>query len=182
MNHFSTSSTPAVLFCMIAGALLSLSAAAEEGSVQAFSSWQAKGQMYPTAPEEMTFVGSFFGILYVQGEDGSFDAGLITCPSTVAVNTRDRSLTGNGKCVIVTPDAERVYAAFECSGAYREGCSGNFTLTGGTGSKSKISGGGEVQFKSAFANLTLLPGNVVEQEAVGMAYWPKLTFSVPDGQ
>lgn len=182
MKLSPNTSITAVLGSMLAASLLSLGAAAAENSVEAFSSWQARGQLYPTAPEEMTFVGSLFGLLYVKGEDGSFDAGLITCPSTIEMNTRDRRLAGTGKCVIITPDSERVYAAFQCSGEYGQGCNGKFTLTGGTGSKSAISGGGEVQFKSAFSNLTLLPGSQVEQESVGMAYWPRLTYSLPESQ
>lgn len=154
-------------------------AAAEEGSVEAFSSWQARGQIYPTGPKEATFVGVLSGVLYIKAADGSMDAGLITCPGTVVINTDDLSQSAHGKCVIQTPDEERIYAEFTCSGVYRAGCNGDFTLRGGTGEKENISGGGPIQFKSAFSNLTAIPGNVVEQSAVGLAVWPRLTYRIP---
>jgi len=158
----------------------SFPAAAEEGTVEAFSSWQARGQIYPTGPKEATFVGALSGILYVKGDDGSLDAGLITCPASVTINTEDGSQNGRGKCVILTPESERIYAEFRCSGVYLEGCNGDFTLTGGTGKNESISGGGPIQFKSAFSNLAAAtPGSVVEQSAVGVALWPKLTYKLP---
>ena len=154
-------------------------AVAEEGTVEAFSSWEARGQIYPTGQKEATFVGVLSGILYVTGEDGSMDAGLITCPGTVVINTENGSQTGHGKCIIVTPDAERIYADFKCSGVYLEGCNGDFKLTGGTGEKENITGGGPIELKSAFADLTLTAGNMVRQSAAGLAVWPKLTYKIP---
>ena len=158
---------------------MSVPAVAEEGTVEAFSSWEARGQIYPTGPEETTFVGVLSGVLYVTGDDGSMDAGLIICPVTVAINTEDGSQVGDGKCVIVTPDGERIYAEFKCSGVYLEGCNGDFTLKGGTGDKENISGGGPILIKTAFANIAAIPGSVVEQTAVGLAVWPELTYKLP---
>jgi hypothetical protein len=157
---------------------------AEEGTVAAFSSWQARGQVYPTGPKEATFVGVLSGIIYVKGVDealdaSAIDAGLITCPSTVEINTEDGSQKGTGKCVIVTGDAERIYAKFKCSGIYLQGCNGDFTLTGGSGDKANISGGGPFQLKSALGTLAVVPGTMIEQEAVGFAVWPKLAYKLP---
>lgn len=158
---------------------MSVPAVAEEGTVTAFSSWEARGQIYPTGVAETTFVGVLSGVLYVTDETGSMDAGLITCPVTVAINTEDGSQVADGKCVIVTPDGERIYAAFTCSGVYLEGCNGDFTLKGGTGDKENISGGGPIQIKTAFANIAAVPGSVVEETAVGLAVWPELTYNLP---
>jgi hypothetical protein len=151
----------------------------QEGTVEAFSSWEARGQIYPTGPEEATFVGVMSGILYVTGADDSMDAGLITCPGVLVINTEDGSQSGKAKCVIITPDAERIYAEFTCSGVYMEGCNGEFTLKGGTGDKENISGGGPILLKSAFANLASISGNIVEQSAIGLAVWPKLNYKIP---
>ena len=161
----------------------SLPAMAEEGTIEAFSSWEARGQMYPTGPEEATFVGVLSGIIYVKGDElpleaNSIDAGLIICPGTLVINTEDGSQSGEGKCVIVTGDAERIYAKFKCSGTYLQGCNGDFTLTGGSGEKANISGGGPIQLKSALGNL-VGAGNMIEQSAVGFAVWPKLTYKLP---
>jgi hypothetical protein len=154
-------------------------AGAEEGTVEAVSSWELRGQIYPTGPSEATFVGTLSGIIYVSADDGSEDAGLITCPGTITVNTEDGSQSGAGKCVIVGSDGERVFGAFDCSGVLGEGCNGEFTLTGGTGSKEGISGGGPIRLRAAFVRLTAEPGNVVERTSAGLAVWPKLTYRLP---
>ncbi len=161
-------------------AMLQISpAAALEGTVEAFASWQMRGQLIPTGPKEATFSGVLSGVLYVRGSDGSFETGLITCPGTIAINTDDLSQSGHGKCVIVTPDAERVFGEFKCSGVYRSGCNGDFKFTGGTGEKENISGGGPIQFKAALERLIASPGNVVDHSAVGLAVWPALTYKIP---
>ena len=167
--------------CLVIAILYTVagSALAEEGTVEAFSSWEARGQFYPTGPTEATFVGALYGVLYVEGGDGSTDAGLITCPGTVTINTEDSSQVGRGKCVVVTPDGDRIFGHFVCEGAYLEGCNGDFKLTGGTGSNEGISGGGPVKLKMALAQLTSLPGSMVEQSAVGLAVWPELTYKLP---
>lgn len=158
---------------------LGLPALAEEQTLEAVSSWEARGQIYPTGTHEATFVGALSGILYVSGADGSMDAGLITCPSTLVIDTEDGSQIGRGKCVIVTPDAERVYGEFTCTGQFGKGCEGEFTLTGGTGEKAQISGGGPIQLRGALSGLALVQGNIVEQTTIGLAVWPKLTYKLP---
>jgi len=168
---------------LAAGSALALALAgiaeAEEGTLEAVSSWEARGQIYPTGPEEATFVGALSGILYVSSADGSMDAGLITCPATLVINTTDGSQTGHAKCVIVTPDAERVFGEFTCAGVLGEGCNGDFTLTGGTGEKANISGGGPIQLRGAPSRLALTTGNMIEQTTIGLAVWPKLTYKLP---
>ena len=183
MVIFSTARITFVAAVAIA-LVASLPVTAEEGTVEAFSSWQARGQIYPTGPNEATFVGVLSGIIYVKGDElpleaDSFDAGLITCPSTIAINVEDGSSSGEAKCVIVTGDGDRIYAKFKCSGTYLAGCNGDFTLTGGSGEKANISGGGPIQLKSALWKLVGVPGNMIEQSAVGFAVWPKLTYKLP---
>ena len=172
----------------IVGALLAASlvlaasttaANAEEGTVEAFSSWEASGHIYPTGVEESTFVGVLSGILYVRNADNVIDAGLIMCPGTVTIDTTDGSQHGTAKCVIVTPDSDRVFGSFECEGVYNAGCEGAFTITGGTGSMQGIIGGGPITLQSAFANATLVPGTIVDQTAAGLALWPALSYTLP---
>lgn len=156
----------------------------EQGTVEAFSSWEARGQIFPTGPQEATFVGALFGVLYVEGktsegEQRSIDAGLITCPGTVVIDVAEGRQMGEGRCVILTPDGERIYGKFTCSGTYLEGCNGEFTLVGGTGEKQNISGGGPIQLKSAFAHLTAMPGTMVQQATIGIALWPELNYKLP---
>ena len=171
---------------LVFGAVLLFSVAisgnvvAEEGTVEAFSSWQARGQIYPTGPAEVTFVGALSGVIYVKGDDASMDVGLMSCPATLVINTVDGSQSGQGKCVIMTQDGERIYAEFTCEGVYLAGCDGYFKLTGGTGDKTNISGGGPIQFRNAFSNLVAsTPGAIIEQSSVGLAVWPALTYKLP---
>jgi len=165
--------------CSALALTFSAPAAAQEETLEAVSSWEARGQIYPTGPEEATFVGALSGILYVSGADGSMDAGLITCPATLVINTVDGSQTGHGKCVIVTPDSERVFGEFTCTGVLGEGCNGDFTLTGGTGEKTNISGGGPIYLRGALSGLASTTGNMIEQTTIGLAVWPKLTYKLP---
>jgi hypothetical protein len=90
--------------------------AAEEGTVEAFSSFEASGHIYPTGPEESTFVGVLSGILDARDAENTIDAGLIMCPGTVTIDTTDGSQHGTAKCVIVTPESNRVFGSFECEG------------------------------------------------------------------
>lgn len=154
-------------------------ASAAETTVSAFSTWSARGDFYQTGPEEATFAGILSGPLYVEGADGSVEAGVIICPGRLQVNTADLSQTAVADCTILTAEGERVYGEFECSGAYREGCAGQFTLTGGTGSREGISGGGPIEFLNAMPDLLAAPGNIVSTEAAGLARWPALTFTLP---
>ena len=164
-------------FVLIATATPSM--AAEEDTVEAFSSWEASGHIYPTGVEESTFVGVLSGILYVRNSDDVIEAGLIMCPATVTVNTTDGSQHGSAKCVIVTPESNRVFGSFECDGVYQAGCAGEFTITGGTGSMQGITGGGPIKLQSAFANAALVPGTVIDQTAAGLALWPALSYKIP---
>ena len=164
-------------FVLIATATPSM--AAEEDTVEAFSSWEASGHIYPTGVEESTFVGVLSGILYVRNSDDVIEAGLIMCPATVTVNTTDGSQHGSAKCVIVTPESNRVFGSFECDGVYQAGCAGEFTITGGTGSMQCITGGGPIKLQSAFANAALVPGTVIDQTAAGLALWPALSYKIP---
>ncbi len=177
--------TTAAAASVLSAAVALQTASAEEGTVEAFSSWKAQGQIFPTGVDEATFVGVLSGVIYVKEDDqgldaSTMDAGLISCPGRVTINTSDGSQVGDGKCVMVTAEGDRVYASFKCEGAYLEGCNGEFTLAGGTGEMAEVSGGGPIQFKSSFTSLSSgSPGTIVEQGAIGLAVWPKLTYSLP---
>ncbi|MGR8918040.1 MAG: hypothetical protein ACU85V_00355 [Gammaproteobacteria bacterium] len=174
----------AALLAVVSAGLGPTAATAAEGVVEALSSWEARGHIYPTGTDEATFVGLLSGVVYVKADDAALDiseldTALITCPSSVEIDMASGTALGRGKCVILTPDAERIYAKFECSGKFLQGCRGNFEFTGGTGERANISGGGPIQLKSAFGQLAVTPGAVVEQSAVGLAVWPKLTYKLP---
>ncbi len=88
-------SVPRTLFAVFLFVMLHVnSAAAIEATVEAFASWQMRGQLIPTGPKEATFTGVLSGILYVRGNDGSFEIRLITCPGTMTINTEDLRASG----------------------------------------------------------------------------------------
>ena len=91
----------------------------------------------------------------------------------------DGSQHGTAKCVIVTPESNRVFGSFECEGVYNASCEGEFTITGGTGSMAGITGGGTIRLQSAFANAALVPGSIVERTSAGLALWPALSYKLP---
>ena len=157
---------------------------AAEGTVEALSSWEARGQIYPTGPKEATFVGALSGVVYVKDaaaelDIGALDTAVITCPGTITINTENGSQKGSAKCVLITPDGERIYASFECTGTLLQGCNGDFVLTGGSGERAQISGSGPIQLRSGFAQLAATPGAIIDQAAAGVAVWPKLTYKLP---
>jgi hypothetical protein len=174
---------------ILLGAALALagvgSFAQEDPAVEAFAQWEARGQVFPTGPEEATFVGVLAGVIYVKdfGSElgaAAIDAGVIQCPGTLVINSRDGSQHGTGKCVVLTPDGERIFGDFVCTGAYLEGCQGEFKLTGGTGGLQGITGGGALELQSGFIEyLSTTPGSIVQQSAVGLAVWPRLTYTLP---
>ena len=154
-------------------------AGAAETSVSAFSSVGARGEFYQTGPEEATFVGVLSGILYVEDAEGAVEAGVLICPGRLKVNTTDLSQSGSADCVMLTAEGERIYGAFECQGQYRQGCMGELRLTGGTGSRAGIEGGGPIEFLNTMPDLTATPGNIVTAAAVGLVRMPEITFRLP---
>lgn len=169
---------PAAILALILGG--PGAANAEEGTAEAFSSWSARGQIYPTAPGELTFVGVFNGIFYLKEADDRFDSGLMTCPASISLAPETAALSGRGKCAILTPDNQQIFGAFECQGTYTKGCSGTFELTGGTGVFEGLKGSGPVHFQSAIQKAAAVAGNIVNEEAAGIAYWPALKYSFPE--
>jgi hypothetical protein len=103
----------------------------------------------------------------------------MTCPARLRVSKEDWSTEGTGDCAILTVDGERIYASFTCEGTYREGCTGEMTLTGGTGTKEGITGGGPIEFRNAVPALDAIPGNVVTTQAIGLVRMPEITFRLP---
>jgi hypothetical protein len=172
---------PTLVFGLIALAVCGpgATARAEEATVSAYSVWDAEGSFYQSGPSQATFAGVLSGALVVQASDGSLDIGQISCPGMLEVNEDDWSQTGRGNCVIVTADAERIYGTFECAGSYPDGCAGKFTLTGGSGPYSGISGDGAIQFVNALPQRSAIAGAEVSQHAVGLARWPALTYRLP---
>ena len=177
MNKFVCIAVVAVA-CIVGSA--PRTGAAEKGEVVALAAWEAAGQFVRSGPEQAYFVGGFNGTLFVQSQEGSLDAARIVCPGTMQLSLKDMSQKGDGRCVITTLGGDQAFAKWTCEGAHLVGCTGDFTLNGGTGNLEGISGGGPMVLRSAFAAAAAEAlGEGVTEVGTGIAIWPKLAYSVP---
>ncbi len=159
--------------------LMSQGAAAEdEAPIKAFSAWNARGQIFETGTDRVTFVGSFSGIVYVENSQGPVDAGIMVCPAVLDVNIEDGKERADGRCTVTAKDGARVYADFTCHGVRMVGCSGDFTFTGGTDRFKGITGGGPITIRSSVEDVKPGSGGAVDGVAAGIIVWPKLTYKL----
>jgi hypothetical protein len=154
--------------------------AAEDETINAFSPWHGRGQIYATGEKEATFIGAFTGMLFIEGKDGPEDTGLITCPSIVQIELLTEKLTGQGKCTVSAHDNARAYAKWTCEGMFGKGCEGSLSFTGGTGRLEGLKGGGPMKLQSRFHEFVAdHAGNTVNDTAVGLAVWRGLKVQLP---
>lgn len=107
-------------------------------------------------------------------------AGSLVCPATMEADLQTMTKSGKGHCIISNTEGERVYADFSCTGDF-EGCKGPFTLTGGTGKFTGISGEGEMISKIQARAITVVEGfESARQQGEGVAIWPRITYSIPE--
>lgn len=158
------------------------SSAAEEQTVEAFSVWHARGQLFKTGENIGTFVGALRGRFFVVTPEGPVEAGTIVCPGTLEVDLEDASQTGLGRCVITGEKNAQAFANWTCSGYHLVGCSGDFTLTGGTGKFAGVTGGGPFVIRSSIHGLAKNSSKtnvVIDEASVGIAHWKELRYKLP---
>jgi hypothetical protein len=173
-------SAAALMLCLILALTAGRHATAEEQqSIEAFSAWQARGQIYETGESRSTFVGSFIGAVYIKSGEGPIDSGFMTCPTIVDMNVTDGKETAKGRCTITAKDGSRVYADLSCNGVQFVGCNGDFTITGGTDRFKGITGGGPINIRSDVRDMAMGAGNIVNAAAAGIILWPKLVYKLP---
>lgn len=98
----------------------------------------------------------------------------LECPIRVTVNKNGDHRTYLGLCTILAHEGRDVgYAEWKCAGGPME-CEGEFTFTGGAGGFSEISG--TIPF---FSRIIFEKLEAVNARAVGYAYWPNLTVTLP---
>lgn len=170
----------ASLLMGLLAASIPAAAAGPEETIKAFAAWQGRGQMFETGPTRATFVGSFTGMVFVDTEKGPLDAGFMVCPAILDINLTDGTQEGKGRCTITGKEGDRVYAELTCKGVHMLGCSGDFTLTGGTGRFEGITGGGPMTIRSGLHDTALGAGNIVQESAGGIIVWPKLSYKLSD--
>lgn len=153
---------------------------AEEGTVRATSAWVAEGRYFEVQEEQALFVGAFAGVMYVETRQDAMDAAQIVCPGMIEISLKDGTQSGEGRCIITARDGARVYAMWRCAGEHFAGCTGTFTLTGGTGRFKGITGHSAFEVRSQIGELVARPKEEsVRGAAAGVAVWPALTYKIP---
>lgn len=168
-----------LLNTFIALSLISPLATAEVGTAKILAPWEANGQLFQVGVDKLQFIGTFEGIMYIEQGDGLFDAALFTCPSTQLIHVLNNEISGHGYCTIESPTGDYVFAEFDCDGQ-PGACKGTFTLTGGTGKLTGITGVSPMIVRTALSGTTLdeASGGTVSA-AKGLAVWPEMRFEVP---
>ena len=171
-----------VIIAIVTGLAMAASgipAMAEEGTVKAMAPWKGRSFAFPTGPDEAYVVGVYTGTLFVENGKGALHAASIVCPATAEGDMKNMTKTGNGRCIITDEEGNRIYGRFTCKGDL-EGCRGPFTITGGTGKFTGITGEGEMISQIQVRQLTVVTGyQTAEQVGEGVAVWPSLTYKIP---
>ena len=155
-------------------------AVAEQEEVKALSPWEGDGYTFPIGNDRIFMVAVFTGTIFVEDGKGALHTGSIVCPATVEGDLKTMTKTGKGHCIITNDDGDRIYADYKCTGDL-EACRGPFTLVGGTGKFTGITGEGEMESRIQSRNLLLVEGfESARQHGEGIAFWPKLTYQFPD--
>ncbi len=174
-------------FCLrllIGAALLAVAgnvASAEEKTINAYATWEGRGQIYPTGVDHATFVGAFNGVMFVEDESDLINAGNIICPGILQLNLDDGSQIGRGQCTISNAEGARVFAEWNCAGTHLVGCDGKFKLTAGTGEFSGITGEGDFILRSGVQLIAAsMTGSIVQRAAAGIAIWRDFRYVMPE--
>jgi hypothetical protein len=168
-----------LLYTSLALSLVTLPVAAEVGTAKILAPWEANGQLFQVAVDKLQFIGTFEGIMYIEHGDGLFDAALFTCPATQIIQVLNNQISGQGYCTIESPTGDYVFAEFNCDGQ-PGACKGTFTITGGTGKLTGITGESQMIVRTALSGTTIdeASGGTVSA-AKGLAVWPEMRFEVP---
>ena len=162
-------------------ALLSAPAqAAEEQTVDAFSAWQGRSQIYATGKSSAVAMATLAGQVYVQTPEGPVYAGEMQCPGMLDVNTQTGLQSGSGHCLITAKDGARIFATWSCKGTLMIGCDGDFAITEGTGRFEGVTGGGPILVRSGVQELVVnLQTGTVDRTATGIVVWRGLRYKLP---
>ena len=128
---------------------------------------------------KMRFLGVLEGIMYVETADGVMNEAFVRCPIVQDIDAADQSTTASGNCVIVESPENSAFAEISCKGVAGF-CTGKFTLTGGTGRFSGVSGSGVMTVRSPVHALAAdLSDGTVIHAAAGILQLPALKVTLP---
>jgi len=135
---------------------------AAETIVKATAPINGEGRFYKATDQHLVFVGYFQGKVTVE-QGGDLNGADLVCPGLIEVNLAARTQQGEGRCIITKGD-DFLYARWTCTGQAMEGCAGPFTVTGGTGKFSKVTG--ESRF-AVLSNVMEVVTTVPERDVTG---------------
>ena len=144
----------------------------------ASTSWMGSGEVRNLPDGGQVINAIVKGVMVVRHSDGAaggiVHTAQLECPIRVTLEKKDIHRTYLGLCTIFAHEGKDVgYAEWSCSGDARE-CEGRFTFTGGAGGFNGASGTTPFFSKIIFEKLE---GR--NARAVGYAYWPNLTVTLP---
>ena len=108
---------------------------AAETTLRANATVNGEGRFYQGTETTLVFVGYFQGTSNVTQPQGDLviNAASMVCPGVLEVNRVDNTEQGEGRCIFLRQDGDRLYARWTCTGKTLQGCRGPFTVVGGTG-------------------------------------------------
>jgi hypothetical protein len=168
-----------VLAAFVLMSVGSVSVMAAEKTVKILAPWQGHGQVFKVAPEKLKVIGSFDGIMYIDGGNGDLDAAIFMCPGIQKIDLKTKKTSIEADCVISKGKDRIAYATLTATG--KVGASeGTFTLVGGEGKWKGISGEGKVVIRTAMGDIAVneKTGAVIDK-AAGLAVWPALKVNLP---
>jgi hypothetical protein len=169
-----------LMMCVLCLLALVGSGYTADTTVKAWAAWQGQGRFYKATENLALFSGYFEGVMEAEDKQGALNAASMICPATLEVHLTDGTQQGEGRCIMVTSGGDRIYANWTCTGKHLEGCAGPFTLKGGTGKFSNVSGQSTFAVKSTVAEYVVsIPEAGVTGNFAGQAVWSALRYTTP---
>jgi hypothetical protein len=153
---------------------------AGEATLQANAAIQGEGRFYRATENTILFSGFFQGAINVTDQKGDLkvNAASLTCPGNLDVNTTTKTTEGEGRCLFLTQDGTHAYGRWTCTGKAGAGCSGTFTVLGGTGRFNGASGQGEFSMSSTLNEVVVtVPQGGITGSFTGKIEWPSLKLT-----
>ena len=169
-----------LMICVMALMALVGPGHAAETTIQANAAITGEGRFYPATESLLLFSGYFDGAINVTQQQGDLvvNAASLVCPGTLEVNTTNHTQQGEGRCLFLTQSGDHIYARWTCTGKPGEGCGGPFTVLGGTGRFSTMSGQGEMMMQSTVHEAEVkIPQGGATGSFSGKAQWSALKLT-----
>lgn len=154
--------------------------AADKHTAEVVGRWQGSGIVLLTHMDKAKFFGEINATLSVKREDhNSIDKLPIVCMTTQKINLENLNITSQGDCLIGVEE-NVIFASFECSGP-QDNCMGTFTVGGGTGRFSQMTGRSKFHSRTEGDLISLKKGRVLaKKEAQGVLTLTDLYYEIPD--